>query len=365
MSEAAKAVVGEVWQPTTSKRGKLAEVFSKWRLMAAKNTYPERRSVAPQLHSAYARNRFKSKGADDPLYFAHYDLNVKRTCNRHCRVWVRIPYKARNPIWLPLRMSKDAESILFASTLRDSKLVVGRHERFWMHFTVTREVTPIQPRAVLAVDLGEKRLATTVLLDQTGFKDPRFYGKQARGIRRHYTWLRKRLGERKLLGVIRKVKNTEKRKIDTLCHQISHSIVQQAKENNAAIVLGDLKGIRGHARGKRMNRVVGNMPYFKLTEQIRYKAAWEGIPFYKISERNTSKTCHRCGSTNTNRFHQSVFECRACGLVYDADNNGAKNIAQRFWDHVFQNGAAGSPPVTLPEPNLRAHDEERSYQTKR
>ena len=169
--------MGEVWQPTEAKKLRLYEIVDAWRVMT-QPSYAERRLVAPDLHSAYARNRFKSKGLDDPLYFAHYDLNVKRTSNKHCRVWVQIPYRSRNPIWLPLRIGKQAEAALFASRLRDSKLVAGHDGRFWMHFTVTREVTPIQPRAVLAVDLGEKRLATTVLLDQTGFKEPRFYGNQ-------------------------------------------------------------------------------------------------------------------------------------------------------------------------------------------
>jgi putative transposase len=364
MAEAVKAVVGEVWQPTETKRLRLHEIRDAWRHMTP-HTYLERRSVAPELHSAYSRNRFKSKGKDDPIYLAHYDVEIKRTANRYCKLWVRIPYRPRSPIWLPLRMSKRAESVLFASKLRDSKLVAGRNGRFWMHFTVTREVTPIQPQAVLAVDLGEKRLATTVLLTKEGFREPRFYGKQARGIRRHYAWLRRRLGERKLLRVIRKVKDTERRKTNTLCHQISHAIVTQAKQNNAVIVLGDLKDIRKRAKGKRMNRIVSGMPYFKLTEQVRYKAAWEGISVFKISERDTSKTCHRCGSMNTSRLVQSVLECHGCGLVYNADLNGAVNIAKRFWEQAFQNGATGSTPVTLPEPNLRAHDEERSYKTKR
>ncbi len=364
MAEAVKAVVGEVWRPTKAKKLRLHEIVDAWRMMN-QPTYAERRSLVPQLNSAYARNRFNSRGSSDPVYLAHYDLKLKRNENKHCKVWVRIPYKPRKPIWLPLRMSKQAECVLFASRLRDSKLVAGHDGRFWMHFTVTREVTPIQPRAVLAVDLGEKRLATTVLLGQTGFKEPRFYGRQARGIRRHYAWLRRRLGERKLLRVIRKVKNTEQRKINTLCHQISHAIVAQARANNAIIVLGHLKDIRRKARGRRMNRILANMPYFKLTKQIEYKANWEGIPVYLVSERGTSKTCHRCSSVNTSRVAQSVFECRDCGLVYNADLNGAKNIAKRFWEQAFQNGAAGSSPVTLPEPNLRAHDEERSYQTKR
>lgn len=359
LSSATKTIVGEVWQPTKSKKLRLQEIISAWRLMAHR-TYAERRSVAPHLNSAYARNRFKSKGGDDPVYFAHYNLKLKRTENRHSKIWVRIPYRPRNHIWLPLHMSRAAEGNLFSCRLRDSRLVAGCDGRFRMHLTVTREVTPIQPRAVLAVDLGEKRLATTVLLDQTGFKEPRFYGREARGIRRHYAWLRKRLGERKLLRVIRKVKDTERRKINTLCHQISHAIVQQARANNSVIVIGDLKGIRVCWKGRRMNRILSGMPYYKLTLQIEYKASWEGITVFKLGERGTSRTCHRCGSRDTNRIVQSLFECHACGLVYNADLNGAKNIAKRFCEQRLQNGAAGSLPITLPKPNLKAYEEERS-----
>jgi len=351
--------VAEVWQPTQAKRLRLNEIIVSWRRMI-QLTYKERRLTVPELSSAYARNRFKSKGADDPVYLAHYDLQLERRTTKHCKVWVRIPHKPRKPIWLPLRMSKDAESTLFASKLHDSKIVSGRDGRFWMHFTVTREVTPIQPRAVLAVDLGEKCLATTVLLGQTGFKEPRFYGKQARGIRRHYSWLRKRLGERKLLRVVRKVKDTERRKINTLCHQISHEIVEQAKAEDAVIVLGDLKGIRSRTRGRRMNRILSAMPYHKLTQQINYKAAWEGITVTKLNERGTSKTCHRCGSMNTTRIKQPIFECHSCGLIYNADLNGAMNIAKRFCEQGLRNGATGSWPLTLPERNLNANDEERS-----
>lgn len=351
--------MGEVWQPTKSKKLRLQEIISAWRLMSQR-TYAERRSVAPHLSSAYARNRFKSKGRDDPVYFAHYDLKFKRTGNKHSKIWVRIPYRPRKQIWLPLHMSIDAEGSLFSCRLRDSKLVAGRDGRFWMHLIVTCEVTPIQPRAVLAVDLGERRLATTVLLDQAGFKEPRFYGREARGIRRHYAWLRARLGERKLLRVIRKVKDTERRKINTLCHQISHAIVQQAKTSKAVIAIGELKGIRANGKGKRMNRILSGMPYYKLTQQIEYKAAWEGITVIKLNERGTSKTCHRCGSTDTRSIVQSLFECHACRLVYNADLNGAKNIAKRFCEQASQDGAAGSPLTTLPQPSLRADGEERS-----
>jgi IS605 OrfB family transposase len=205
---------------------------------------------------------------------------------------------------------------------------------------------------VLAVDLGERLLATTVLYANGAFKEPRFYGRQVRGVRRHYAWLRKRLGEKKALNTIRKIGQTEHRKVNDACHKISHVIVEQASRERAVIVLGNLKGIRCRARGRRMNRIVSNMPYYKLTQQITYKATWLGVPVYQISERDTSKACHRCGSMNTTRIKQPVFECKNCGLVYNADLNAAKNIAERFLDQVVEERGQLAMPVTPHEDSV-------------
>ncbi len=87
LPSAVKAIAAEVWQPTIKKQLRLEEIVNAWRNMAGCKTYVERRLVAPKLHSAFARNRFKSKGRDDPLYLAHYDIllrHVKRT--KHCKV---------------------------------------------------------------------------------------------------------------------------------------------------------------------------------------------------------------------------------------------------------------------------------------
>ena len=95
-----------------------------------------------------------------------------------------------------------------------------------------------------------------------------------------------------------------------------------------------------------MNRIVSNMPYYKLTQQITYTASWLGVPVYQISERNTSKTCHRCGSMNTTTIKQPIFECKNCGLVYNADLNAAKNLAERFLDQVVEERGILAMPIT-------------------
>ena len=181
------------------------------------------------------------------------------------------------------------------------------------------------------MDLGEKRIATSVEFANGSVSNPKFYGKNVRGIRRHYNWLRKRLGEQKLLKKIKELGTTEQRKVNDSLHKISRAIVNNAKElENPVIILGDLKGIRQNAKGKgkRFNRIVSSMPHNKLSQYITYKAEWDGIPVVKIDERGTSSHCHICGQKGT-RSKQSVFNC-VCGLKdFNADLNGAINIAKR------------------------------------
>lgn len=189
---------------------------------------------------------------------------------------------------------------------------------------------------ILAVDLGEKHIATSVEFNDV-FRNPKFYGKDVRGVRRHYAWLRKRLGERKLLKKLERLGEKEKRKVNNILHEISNNIVREAINNNCVIVLGKLKGIRKSAKGKRFRRIVGNMPYHKLTQYITYKANWNGIEVIKVSEMGTSICCHKCGRKGK-RPKQGLFTCNNCNLEYNADLNGAKNILRKSLGYRLNDG---------------------------
>ena len=201
--------------------------------------------------------------------------------------------------------------------------------------------------SVLSVDLGERFLATTVLLANGHEASPTFHGKKVRGVRRHYAWLRKRMSERKKLRKINELKDREHRIVQWHLHNISRQIVDEAKENHASILLGELKGIRRRNRGKRLNRIVANMPFHALTQMIEYKATWEGVPVIRTDEAYSSRTCHFCNSEGR-RLSQGRFLCSACGHEFNADFNGAYNLGKRLFGYTLKNGATGSWPVSLP-----------------
>lgn len=172
-------------------------------------------------------------------------LKIKRVGNSVSEYWTKIPNKNTRQLWVAIKPHKPFPQVF---KICESKLY-RRNGRFYLNVTIKKEVNQIEAFSkILAVDFGEKTIATTVLLCNGKFSNPRFYGRNVRGIRRHYAWLRKRLGNKKLLKNIRRIKDTEKRKVRDILHKISRNIVDEAKRENAIIIIGDLKGIRNSAR---------------------------------------------------------------------------------------------------------------------
>jgi len=254
-------------------------------------------------------------------------LKIKRVGNSISEYWAKIPNKNTRQLWVAIKPHR-----AFPEEFKvcESKLY-RRRGKFYLNIAIKTEVEAnFAFRKILAVDLGERTIATTVLLSNGVVSHPHFYGRKVRGLRRHYAWLRKRLGEKKALATIRKIRDTEHRKVDAVLHKISRDIVDEAEHENAAIVLGDLTGIRQRAKGKgkRFNRIVGGMPFYRLTQMITYKATLKGILVVTTSEAYTSRTCHICGCEGE-RKTQGLFICSHCG-EYNADLNGAINIGLKF-----------------------------------
>jgi len=257
------------------------------------------------------------------------------------KYWAKIPTH-KGSVFVPIRPHEELEGL----ETREAKLL-RRNGEWWLFITVQKDVEDPKPNPnkIIAIDIGDKNIATKVELNNGKIEKPKFYGREVRGIRRHFDWLRRRLGKKKLLRVIKRIGNKEKRKVNDILHKISREIVNRAKETGATIVVGYPKGIRKRNGGKTLNRIVNRIPYYKLIKFIEYKAQWEGVPFIKINEQYTSVVCHRCGSKGK-RPTQGLFKCKNCGLEYNADLNGAINIAKLSLGYMLRDGAGLTQPLT-------------------
>jgi len=99
----------------------------------------------------------------------------------------------------------------------------------------------------------------------------------------------------------------------------------------------NLKGM--WKNGKAFDRKLDNgFPYYRLSQFIEYKTGWLRIKVIKISGRNTSKICHKCGYKGLRVG--SLFKCLKCGYSCNADYNGAMNILKRGIGYMSMLGLA-------------------------
>jgi putative transposase len=115
-------------------------------------------------------------------------------------------------------------------------------------------------------------------------------------------------------------------------HAVSKDIVSEcAARNVGTIAVGDLSGIREDTDwGDHGNLDLHGWAFDRFTEMLEYKATEHGISVERVDECDTSKSCAACGTTdNSQRVERGLYVCDHCGLVANADVNGAENIRQK------------------------------------
>ncbi|MHC3438324.1 RNA-guided endonuclease InsQ/TnpB family protein [Natrialbaceae archaeon A-gly3] len=249
--------------------------------------------------------------------------------------WFKLP--VYNPeigrgdsIWVPVYVPEKDTHLLEDEYIRDSELV--RQDGDWyVHLVCKRSVAVADEYDdVLAVDMGAKWIAVSTFLSD---RDTQFHGAEVRRVREHYKQLRKSIGKAKVRSgaqVIKRLGDKESRTVEHELHQVANELVARARERNAAIVFGDMTGLRfDNDKGRYVNDKTHKMPYAKMANILTYKAHLDGRECIPVDEYNTSVTCWRCGSQNTRREVQGRVECGDCGLDDNADKNGASNIGKR------------------------------------
>ena len=277
-----------------------------------------------------------------PLSIRKDLIRVERRDTKLARYWVRVPVKLRRGgIWIAIKPHCDIKADY---EICESKLI-RRDGEYFLHIVVKREIElKTSYSSILAVDLGIRHVACSVdmLSGET-----HFYGRKLRQVRGHFFRLRRKLGRKKLMKVVKRIGDRESRITNDQLHKIAKAIVDEAERLNAIIAIGNLKGIRYNGKGRRFNRKLNSWPFRKLQQYIEYKANWRGIAMVEVNEAYTSRLCWRCGAIGIRSGkHRGLFECPRCGLLENADRNGAFNIGKRVLGQVSKVGAAVNQPVT-------------------
>jgi putative transposase len=133
--------------------------------------------------------------------------------------------------------------------------------------------------------------------------------------------------------ISRKYGRLERNRVNWLLHNVSASIVLQAKLRKQAIAMEDLRGLReryrkGNGLGRGCRGRMNSWSYAELQRQIQYKAGWNGIPVIYVRAFGTSAKCSMCGHRVLPEENRQLH-CPNCGLTIDRDVNAARNILAR------------------------------------
>ena len=212
-------------------------------------------------------------------------------------------------------------------TIRQSDLVCANGKWFLLVPVIKEDKPLLKVKGFLGVDLGEVNLAVTS-------DGELFSGGKVERKRKKYLKHRRSLQEKGTKSAKRRLKKVGKKESRfrrDVNHQISKRIVQRAKGTSRGIALEELKGVtrRTTVRKAQRARHMG-WAFAQLRTFIEYKSQEEGVPVIKVSARNTSRMCSRCGHIDEgNRKSQAVFACLRCGFQMNADMNAAINISAR------------------------------------
>ncbi len=265
--------------------------------------------------------------------------------------WIKIPNSKKKGVglWLPLKFHQPLPKKYI---LKDSFLVRKR-DKYYLHFCIeTSEPELYVPKTIIGIDCGLKNPITLVDLKS---RATLFLGNKLKQVKGKYFYLRRKLGEEKNLKMIKKIRNKEKDIVNSLLHQLSKDIVNLAYENKAAIAIGYLKHLKRN-KGRGFNRKLASFSYFQLCKYLEYKARQKGVPFLKVSEYNTSKTCSVCGTMG--KREKNWFRCEHCSHEDNADRNAAFNIGKRGLSYMLGSGAVASARKPITKVNGQAQSRE-------
>jgi putative transposase len=191
------------------------------------------------------------------------------------------------------------------------------------------------------IDLGLTDLMT--FSDETKIANPRIAWKQRKKLgylqRQHS---KKKKAEKtetsKDKGDANQGKNREKARIRLAkCYEkiinqkndFHHKLTSKITDENQVIVMEDL-GVVEMMQNRRLARGIGEVSWYEIVKQLKYKSEWRGRSFVQIDRYFPSSKLCPCGFIHQGlTLSQREWSCPKCGLTLDRDINAAKNILRQ------------------------------------
>lgn len=181
-------------------------------------------------------------------------------------------------------------------------------------------ILDIKPKYALGVDLGMR--INAVCSDGRLINSKEFNGRK-----RKLRFNKRKLQSKKTKSSKRKLRKLRRKERNINRNHIFHLANTILNTNANIIVLEDLKGIKKKKHKYQNKRAISQVPFYKLSQVLIYKALLLGKQVALVCPRYTSQTDSVTGKREGDRKGRRFYS--KSGLVYDADINASINIAKK------------------------------------
>src|SRR6266699_1033553 len=299
-----------------------------------------------------------------PMERAHAKEHHAQALDRKLLAWIKCRIQGQD-----IPYGWDVESPTLVQDGHHWKLHTAIQKKFSSPAKVEQQVTRSPEGRICSVDLNiTKHLAVCTIQTVEGtVVATRFIGggKQLHGLRKRQ--LGRVARNRSKTGIIARGEQDNVAlwaKIRALdedsAHQVSHRIVEFAKEQQASILVFEHLGHFKPHKGKYSRRSNEKRSYWlrgKIYKYSKYKAWNEKILTCRVSPRNTSRECARCGSLIARYDAGKPAEgytpgaplvyCPQCHMRGNSDRNASLIIGKRLPARYQQTPSQEKPQAPL------------------
>ena len=282
--------------------------------------------VSAKLNLAVCDTYFAPKTSRDDNDSLNVVVQVKTPSNGVTKIHLR----------LPDNKSRFGEGKVCRPTIR-----LNNKGQVVFDIAIEHKIDERQTNKVVGVDLGKiEPFVATIIVPKDKHRSAPYHTNHKR---RLGSLVKKEQKRRKLASHLYKradvcsihnrtdhadVLRTEAKRVSAkatrIKHEISQCIASQvvsiADQNDSHVSLEDLSWLDSQG---------GRWPHAEIQQRIENTAKRYGLKVVKVSAKNTSKTCSRCGGKVSNNSKTRVGSCASCGFSLNRDVSASREIALR------------------------------------